>query len=949
MSFKLSPAGLLALAVSSLLPVALQAQATGHSHHHPENHADADSLSAPVSRNPVIHALSQTDKAERTISGVSQSPVEAAPVTTRQARVMSTAEGCPDYQGFANLKGQDLYDFVVNSDFECISELYRQNDALAVATYQSENVVAVANLARAQAASYDSRSGRDMQQLFYFLRGAFYIEFYNDDLTYSDNSASQAVRELLLEYAKNPYLMDTSDYAGRTLSEFFTTWDSSYNMAESVPYVLDYLQAFSPEYLNSWSHRSALTSALTVLYRGYWVDEYNQQAEQYGDLRKALLNIATADYIINSEYAYESSDALGEYGRFYVYHERWGLSDALKNELNAGIQQYMAKFARMSPQWADGAGYLDYYNPGQCEAFGICGWEQELEQTVLGINYVCSDSISIRAQAMNDAELTQSCDLMAAEEVLFHQVLATGYTPVADDYNTSLQVNIFDDYTNYDNYAGIIFGIDTNNGGMYLEGNPADQNNQARFIAHEASWITDEFVVWNLEHEYVHYLDGRFNLYGAFNYFDINTGKSVWWSEGLAEYLSRQNRNDEAVALARTGALSLSQVLATTYNDGTDRVYRWGYLAVRFMFENHRSDVDAMLALARGGDAQGWLDYINNTIADNYEAEWQQWLQAVASNDSQLTGPVMPVDSDGDGVPDSQDAFPNDPSETLDTDGDGIGNNADTDDDNDGYEDSLDLFPLDPTEWADSDGDGIGDNADPDTGTPTQDCGAATITDGNLTPDQQECVAGSGINYYYTYVDADNTQLTLNLSGGTGEVDILFNQSIWATESAFDVRTDVAGSDDSLTVTANRGWVYFSLVTSSGYQGVSMTLSQGGTEPEPELPSNVPDVCQAQTPYEYGGVNFGEAVCVADGRTSYYFYVPANTPSVTVSTDHGTGDLNLYGNSQTWASPDSFEVKSEQAGNREQLVLTNPAEGWYYLAPRGNPSSSGASLLVELK
>ncbi|WP_144392910.1 Ig-like domain-containing protein [Pleionea sediminis] len=54
------------------------------------------------------------------------------------------------------------------------------------------------------------------------------------------------------------------------------------------------------------------------------------------------------------------------------------------------------------------------------------------------------------------------------------------------------------------------------------------------------------------------------------------------------------------------------------------------------------------------------------------------------------------IDSDGDGVVDSQDAFPNDPTETTDTDGDGIGNNADTDDDNDGHADINDDAPLDP-------------------------------------------------------------------------------------------------------------------------------------------------------------------------------------------------------------------------------------------------------------
>jgi acyl carrier protein len=53
------------------------------------------------------------------------------------------------------------------------------------------------------------------------------------------------------------------------------------------------------------------------------------------------------------------------------------------------------------------------------------------------------------------------------------------------------------------------------------------------------------------------------------------------------------------------------------------------------------------------------------------------------------------LDTDGDGVPDYRDMFPNDSTESLDTDFDGIGNNADTDDDGDGKKDSVDCAPLD--------------------------------------------------------------------------------------------------------------------------------------------------------------------------------------------------------------------------------------------------------------
>ena len=54
------------------------------------------------------------------------------------------------------------------------------------------------------------------------------------------------------------------------------------------------------------------------------------------------------------------------------------------------------------------------------------------------------------------------------------------------------------------------------------------------------------------------------------------------------------------------------------------------------------------------------------------------------------------IDSDGDGVLDLEDVFPDNQLEWLDTDGDGIGNNKDLDDDNDGFPDLDDPAPLNP-------------------------------------------------------------------------------------------------------------------------------------------------------------------------------------------------------------------------------------------------------------
>ncbi|MDC1029468.1 thrombospondin type 3 repeat-containing protein [Euryarchaeota archaeon] len=83
--------------------------------------------------------------------------------------------------------------------------------------------------------------------------------------------------------------------------------------------------------------------------------------------------------------------------------------------------------------------------------------------------------------------------------------------------------------------------------------------------------------------------------------------------------------------------------------------------------------------------------------------------------------PNETVDTDGDGVGDNSEIFPNNPNETIDTDVDGVGDNSDIfpndsnetiDSDEDGVGDNSDIFPLDPLENYDSDGDGVGDNSD---------------------------------------------------------------------------------------------------------------------------------------------------------------------------------------------------------------------------------------------
>jgi len=143
------------------------------------------------------------------------------------------------------------------------------------------------------------------------------------------------------------------------------------------------------------------------------------------------------------------------------------------------------------------------------------------------------------------------------------------------------------------------------------------------------------------------------------------------------------------------------------------------------------------LPLPIGGNY--WSDWTSPDDNGDGIVDWAYDVSATSADEFPYVnqdGWLAPPDSDSDGVPDDEDAFPDDPSETSDNDSDGIGDNADPDDDNDGLSDGdeagagtdplnpdsdgdgvndgVDAFPSNPGECSDNDSDGTGDNADLD-------------------------------------------------------------------------------------------------------------------------------------------------------------------------------------------------------------------------------------------
>lgn len=129
---------------------------------------------------------------------------------------------------------------------------------------------------------------------------------------------------------------------------------------------------------------------------------------------------------------------------------------------------------------------------------------------------------------------------------------------------------------------------------------------------------------------------------------------------------------------------------------------------------SNRSGVEGPLTISLDSDGDGVPDNVD-AFPNNPSESIDSDNDGVGDNSDQFPNDVNESsDVDGDGVGDNADAFPNDGDETSDQDNDGIGDNSDTDRDGDGVINTIDVFPNEPNESIDTDGDGIGNNTDSD-------------------------------------------------------------------------------------------------------------------------------------------------------------------------------------------------------------------------------------------
>ncbi|AIW15753.1 peptidase M9 [Vibrio tubiashii ATCC 19109] len=517
---------------------------------------------------------------------------------------------------------------IASAQSSCYQSWFNAPAEAAVSLYSEASLNQVA---RALSAEVNQYKGEDTQavriaNLSEFIKAAYFARYATQEqYGYFSDDLSRSIAKISDRFIRSQHATDQGREQVRAMSSMTLLVDSVKQLHVTMESMLTLLESFDRENSNNLQYVDGLNNLFRAMNGHIVRDAFYEELVQHPQYLQRLKQFVDSNlWTLGTDSEFLIYNAVRETGRLLA-----GRNESLNQQVMPFLESIMAQHkigTQGEKLWLASAEMLKFYAPEKAEQLNIEGKKRQLERRLLVNRYECNGPAVIRSQNLTQQQSQQACEILGSTEADFHLVANTGQIPVKNDHNNKVEVVVWQDNNSYTTYSNFLFGNSTDNGGQYLEGDPSDENNVARFLAYRYS--SDELSILNLEHEYVHYLDGRFNLYGGFGK-TLSEGNIVWWLEGFAEYMHYKKGYQAAVDLIGDENYSLAEILTTTYEHDLNRVYRWGYLAVRFLFEQHPSEVDRLLQFARSGDYVTWSREVDQ-LGANLNAEFATWLKVVS-------------------------------------------------------------------------------------------------------------------------------------------------------------------------------------------------------------------------------------------------------------------------------------------------------------------------------
>jgi vibriolysin len=192
--------------------------------------------------------------------------------------------------------------------------------------------------------------------------------------------------------------------------------------------------------------------------------------------------------------------------------------------------------------------------------------------------------------------------------------------------------------------------------------------------------------------------------------------------------------------------------------------------------------------------------------------------------------------------------------------------------------------------------------------------------------------SADGQKFFVIDVPAGQTQLTIDITGGTGDADMYVQSATKPTINAYACRPYKDGNTEGCVFSPPaQGKYYVMLHAYTAYSGVSLVAKYTATTTTGD-------------PY----LTNGTAVTGVSGATGSAVYYRIATPAgrtLTVKTSGGTGDADLYTRFGSRPTTTTYACRPYVNGNTETCTQTTTQAGDYYIMLRGYSAYSGVTLI----
>lgn len=620
------------------------------------NHADADLATGGNPPDQSGPSLAATATPTEPIAQIPVPTPDLPPTTApapAPAQTSQSADGylsCPQfYSELIDAEGDALVTLLGRVDQDCILDLEWLSDQplVQIAASRESNVISVANAITGQINDQDQNTSlRDARNLFEYLvqakdihnwclaaRSCGRAEFDGAD-SYPTGRGSpvySAVKAAVDSFVEIPGAdADIGDRVSRLDAVFYVV--ANYGLTgEYLPIVSDWLRSWDDAAAARDSSQRRMHIMLDFVYDSHRLEGFGAYFGEDQGLLQAFADFTLNPRWLGTKSQWDMERMVLEIGRYTKY------KDTSNYERVVPIIRSLLEVYEGSPEiYLPLVAEIFYNDWENCDRYGLCEWhggdgfnanfrDRVFPHRLKCPEAACGDQVVLHAQGLDGDQLDLACRRLFAAGQRFHEMCGTDCRPVSGDVNDRLEIYVFEDGKSCEYLESGAFGAGADScSGIYWEGDPQDPDNQATIVVTE--YTLDEFPpdpelsIWNFEHEYAHYLDGRYNLYGGYS----DDPAIHWWTEGFAEYFAAETSDfihppayESPHTLTNT--LLFSGSIPTEYDDR--------HLAFRYLIENRIEFVGELLQVLRLGEIEEFKSIVRRD-APHWESEWFVWQRS---------------------------------------------------------------------------------------------------------------------------------------------------------------------------------------------------------------------------------------------------------------------------------------------------------------------------------